>query len=48
MSPNTIKNAANGKDYRAFFFSDIVDRRVCESRRSFRIGKVTDLVFKMA
>ncbi|MGD0078662.1 MAG: CBS domain-containing protein [Sedimentisphaerales bacterium] len=49
MNPKTIKAvASNGKDYQVFFFSDIFDRPVCESRRSFRIGKLTDLVFRMA
>jgi CBS domain-containing protein/sporulation protein YlmC with PRC-barrel domain len=49
MNPKTIKAvAANGKDYQVFFFSEIIDRPVCETRRSFRIGKLTDLVFKMA
>jgi magnesium transporter len=49
MNPKTIKAVApNGKDYRVFFFSDILDRPVCETRRSFRIGKLTDLVFRMA
>jgi magnesium transporter len=49
MNPKTIKAvAANGKDYQVFFFSEILDRPVCESRRSFRIGKLTDLVFRMA
>ncbi|MGA2092164.1 MAG: CBS domain-containing protein [Sedimentisphaerales bacterium] len=49
MNPKTIKAVApNGKDYQVFFFSEILDRPVCESRRSFRIGKLTDLVFRMA
>ena len=39
---------ANGKDYQAHFFSELLDRRVCETRRAFRIGKFTDLVFRMA
>lgn len=39
---------ANGKDYRVLFFSEILDRQVCETRRSFRLGKLTDLVFRMA
>ena len=48
MNSNVTKAAANGKEYHAFFFSDILDRRVCETRRVFEIGKLTDLVFRMA
>jgi CBS domain-containing protein len=48
MNSSVMKAAANGKDYQVFFFSEILDRRVCESRREFRIGKVTDLVFRIA
>ncbi|MGA2071100.1 MAG: CBS domain-containing protein [Sedimentisphaerales bacterium] len=49
MNPNTIKAmASNGKDYRVFFFSEILGRSVCETRRSFRIGNLTDLIFRMA
>jgi CBS domain-containing protein/uncharacterized protein YrrD len=49
MNPNTIKAVApNGKDYQAFFFSDVLDRPVCEIRRAFKIGKLTDLVFRMS
>jgi CBS domain-containing protein/sporulation protein YlmC with PRC-barrel domain len=45
---STLTKAANGKDYQAFFFSEILDRRIVESRREFKIGRLTDLVFKMA
>ena len=49
MNPNTIKAVApNGRDYRAFFFSEILGRSVCETRRAFKIGKLTDLIFRMA
>ncbi len=47
MNTMLIK-AANGKDYQTYFFSDILDRRIVESRREFKIGKFTDLVFRMA
>jgi CBS domain-containing protein len=47
MNPNVLKAAANEKDYTVLFFSDLLDRRVCETRRDFRIGKLTDLVFRM-
>ena len=48
MNTDLGKTTTNGKDFRLFFFSELLDRRVCESRRAFRIGKLTDLVFKMA
>ena len=48
MNSNVTRAAVNGKDYHVFFFSDILDRRVCETRRAFEIGKLTDLVFRMA
>ena len=48
MNTDIGKTTTNGKDFRLFFFSELLDRRVCESRRAFRIGKLTDLVFKMA
>lgn len=44
---NAMKAAANGKEYRAFFFSELLERRVCETRRSFKLGKLSDLVFRM-
>lgn len=48
MTPNGAKMIASGKDFRMLFFSDLLDRPVCANRRSFRIGKLTDLVFKLA
>jgi len=48
MNSHGTHPGANGKDYQVVFFSELVDRKVCESRRSFRIGKLTDLVFRMA
>jgi magnesium transporter len=47
MNTNPVK-ASNNKDYRVFFFSEILERRVCETRRSFCLGKLTDLVFRMS
>jgi magnesium transporter len=44
----TPRGPTNGKDYRAFFFSDLVDRKVCETRRSFCLGKLTDMVFRLS
>jgi CBS domain-containing protein/sporulation protein YlmC with PRC-barrel domain len=43
-----LAKAANGKDYRTFFFSEMLEHRIAESRREFKIGKLTDLVFRMA
>src|ERR1035437_6463783 len=48
MTPNGAKIIASGKDFRMLFFSDLLDRPVCANRRAFRIGKLTDLVFKLA
>ncbi len=48
MPLTQAKLALNGKDYQFFFFSDLLDRRVCETRKSFRLGRLSDLVFKMA
>ena len=42
------KPPANGKLYQTLFFSDLLDRKVCETRRSFKVGKLSDLVFRMA
>lgn len=40
-------SASNGKDYKAMFFSELLNRRICETRRSFQLGKLTDLVFDL-
>jgi CBS domain-containing protein/sporulation protein YlmC with PRC-barrel domain len=45
---SVLSKAANGKDFRVFFFSEILEHRVSESRREFKLGKLTDLVFRMA
>ncbi|HTR79940.1 MAG TPA: CBS domain-containing protein [Gemmatimonadaceae bacterium] len=39
---------ANGPDYRLLFFSELLNHRVCETRADFKIGKLTDLVFRLA
>ena len=46
--PPNIKPASNGKDYRVLFFSELLDRRVCQTRRDFTMGKLSDLVFRIA
>lgn len=38
---------AHGKDYHLYFFSELLDRQVCETRRSFELGKLTDIVFHL-
>jgi CBS domain-containing protein/sporulation protein YlmC with PRC-barrel domain len=44
---SAVRSAINGKDYQLLFFSELLDRPVCETRQAFRIGKLTDLVFRM-
>ena len=39
--------ATNGHDYKLYFFSMLLGRDVCETRADFRIGKLTDLVFRL-
>lgn len=40
--------AAGGKDYQLFFFSQLLKRPVCAGKINDRIGKLSDLVFKLA
>ncbi len=40
--------AAPGSELKLYFFSDLLNRRVSETRADFKIGKVTDLVFRLA
>ena len=46
--PPNAKPASNGKDYRILFFSELLGRRVCQTRRDFSMGKLSDLVFRIA
>ncbi len=39
---------ATGPDYDTYFFSGLLGRHVCETRAEFRIGKLTDLVFRLS
>jgi CBS domain-containing protein/sporulation protein YlmC with PRC-barrel domain len=39
---------AAGKDFRFFYFSELLGRRVCSGKIRDRIGKLTDLVFRLA
>jgi CBS domain-containing protein/sporulation protein YlmC with PRC-barrel domain len=43
----TSPATAAGHDYHFFFFSDVLNHRVCEIRPDFKIGKLTDLVFRL-
>src|SRR3984893_16125866 len=36
------------EDYKLFFFSQLLKRRICAGKINQRIGKVTDLVFRLA
>ena len=50
MAPLTnvpATTTVNGKDYKVYFFSDLLNRRVCETRRSFLLGRVSDMVFHL-
>ncbi|MCY3022379.1 MAG: PRC-barrel domain-containing protein, partial [Planctomycetota bacterium] len=40
--------AAAAKDYQTFFFSELLKRPICAEKIDRRIGRVTDLVFKVA
>ncbi|MCY2952037.1 MAG: CBS domain-containing protein [Planctomycetota bacterium] len=40
--------AAVGKDYQALYFSQLVKRRICTGKITDQVGKLTDLVFKLA
>ena len=45
---NGNKPAGQEKPFQTHFFSELLGRRVSETRRTFRLGKLTDLVFKLA
>ncbi len=40
--------AASGPEYDTYFFTALLGRHVCETRAEFRIGKLTDLVFRLS
>lgn len=40
-------NLATDKNYKVHFFSELINIRICETRRSFKIGNLTDLVFNV-
>ena len=47
-TPTTPESYANGKDYRFYFFSELLKRPVCAGKIKNRIGKLSDLVFKLS
>ena len=47
-APRSTDPRAAGKDYRTFFFSEVLNRRVCVGKINRRIGKLTDLVFRLS
>jgi magnesium transporter len=40
--------ATTAPEYQLLYFAELLDRRVCETRAAFKIGKLTDLVFRLA
>lgn len=49
ITPNNgNKPAVQEKPFQTYFFSELLGRRVSETRRSFRLGKLTDLVFRLS
>lgn len=48
MAPLTaMSTGTSGKDYKLLFFSELLGNRICETRKSFQLGKVSDLVFQL-
>jgi magnesium transporter len=48
MAPLTaMSDGTRGKDYHLLFFSELLGNRVCETRKSFQLGKLSDLVFQL-
>ena len=49
--PSELKNGSpplGHEEFRLFFFSQILKRRICAGKFNQKIGKVTDLVFRLA
>jgi magnesium transporter len=46
--PAPIAPASAGSNHQFVFFSELLDRRVCVTRAELKIGKLTDLVFRLA
>jgi magnesium transporter len=46
--PLSSDPSSQGKDYRFLFFSELLKRPVCAGKITNRLGKLTDLVFKLS
>ncbi len=46
--PAPVSPAPSGADFELYFFSELLDRAVSVTRAELRIGKLTDLVFRLA
>ena len=49
-TPNAASGAAGApaQDFELVFFTQLLNKPVCETRADFKIGKLTDLVFRLA
>lgn len=53
MDPQSFRPASTGspvlshEDYKLFYFTQLLKRRICANKYSRKIGKVTDLVFRL-
>jgi hypothetical protein len=49
-SPSDLRNGSpfGHEEYKLFFFSQLLKRRICAGKFNQKIGKVTDLVFRLA
>src|SRR6202049_4618931 len=43
----TDSSAPGNEDYKLFYFTQLIKRRICGEKFSQKIGKVTDLVFRL-
>jgi magnesium transporter len=50
QQPNkkTVSYPGVGKDFRFYYFSELLKRRICVGKITNRIGKLTDLVFRLS
>mgnify|MGYP007128602707 CR=1 FL=1 len=48
QTPKPPGPSSPGKDYQALYFSELLNRPVCAGKIKDRIGKLTDLVFRLA
>lgn len=47
-SNGSTATAAPGHEFQLYYFADLLNQRVSETRADFKIGRVTDLVFRLA